>query len=114
MINKVIVGGNLTGDVETRSNKNGNFQTFAIAHNYGKGDKQITTFIGCLAGGKVGENIAKYFSKGKPILVEGSLRQGKLSLYLNVDVFHFLPNTTKQESAQVDKPPSTNEDELPF
>ncbi len=39
----------------------------------GFGDKKKTFFFDCVASGKTGENIAKYFEKGKPILVEGKL-----------------------------------------
>ena len=103
--------GNLTADVETRKGSGNEFQTFAVAHNYGKDDKKVTTFVGCIASGKVGENIAKYFSKGKPIIVEGSLRQGKQSLYVSVNSFHFV-GSAKKESEQ---PKQDNKnDEIPF
>jgi single-strand DNA-binding protein len=40
------------------------------------GQKQErTSFFGCSAFGSTAENLAKYFSKGKPILIEGELTQ---------------------------------------
>ena len=46
---------------------------FCVAVQDGYGDKKKTFFFDCVASGKTGENIAKYFEKGKPILVEGKL-----------------------------------------
>jgi len=78
--NKVVLLGNLTRDPETRQAGAGQVTSFSIAVNeswMGKdGTKQErTNFIDCDAWGARGETIAKYFSKGRQILVEGSLRQ---------------------------------------
>jgi single-strand DNA-binding protein len=41
-----------------------------------QGQKQErASFFGCVAYGSTAENLAKYFSKGKPILIEGELTQ---------------------------------------
>ncbi|MDR0957161.1 MAG: single-stranded DNA-binding protein, partial [Candidatus Nomurabacteria bacterium] len=78
--NKVILHGNLTRDPETRSTTNGqSITSFSVAVSdtwTGKdGQKQErTNFVDCDCWGARGETIAKYFSKGSPILVEGSLR----------------------------------------
>ncbi|MDP1615074.1 MAG: single-stranded DNA-binding protein, partial [Methylococcales bacterium] len=77
MLNTAFVQGNLTANPETKSSSSGKFVTFSIAHNYGKGDKKVTVFINCVANDKLGETIMKYFTKGKPIIVEGTLAQGK-------------------------------------
>ena len=79
--NKVILMGNLTRDPETRTTPSGQSVTnFSIAVNrswVGKdGQKQEeTSFIECDAWGPRGETIAKYFTKGRQILVSGRLRQ---------------------------------------
>jgi len=79
--NKVILMGNLTRDPETRTTPSGQSVTnFSIAVNrswVGKdGQKQEeTSFIECDAWGPRGETIAKYFGKGRQILVMGRLRQ---------------------------------------
>ncbi|MCL1929820.1 single-stranded DNA-binding protein [Candidatus Saccharibacteria bacterium] len=79
--NKVILLGNLTRDPETRSTSGGASVTnFSVAVNESwvdkSGEKQErTSFIECEAWGQRGETIAKYFTKGRQILVEGRLRQ---------------------------------------
>ena len=78
--NKVILMGNLTRDPETRAAGAGQVTSFAIAVNDTWTDKEgnrqeRANFIDCDAWGKTGETIAKYLSKGRQILVEGSLRQ---------------------------------------
>lgn len=78
--NRVILLGNLTRDPETRSTNTGQSVTsFSIAVNetWAKdGERQErTSFIECEAWAQRGEVIAKYFSKGRQILVEGRLRQ---------------------------------------
>lgn len=78
---KVVILGNITRDPELKTTPNGsnlaNF-TVAINRNYTSqsGEKQTeTSFIDCVAWGKTGETIAKYFQKGRQILVSGRLNQ---------------------------------------
>lgn len=78
---KVVILGNLTRDPELRATPSGlklaNF-TIAINRNFTNqfGEKQTeTSFIDCVAWGKTGETIAKYFQKGRQILVSGRLNQ---------------------------------------
>ena len=78
--NRVILLGNLTRDPETRSTSAGQSVTsFSIAVNdtwVKDGERQErANFIECEAWAQRGETIAKYFSKGRQILVEGRLRQ---------------------------------------
>mgnify|MGYP000538214782 CR=1 FL=1 len=75
--NKCIFVGNLTRDVEVRyTPSNTAVAQFGIAVNERWTDKttgekkESVSFLDCEAWGKTGENIAKYFGKGKPILVE--------------------------------------------
>lgn len=77
--NKVILVGHLTRDVEIRTVGNGAVSKFGIATNRNyttsSGDKREEVFFGdCEAWGKTGEAIAKFFGKGRPILVEGRLK----------------------------------------
>lgn len=79
--NKVILMGNLTRDVETRTTPSGqtvsNF-SLAVSRSWKGQDGQTqeqTSFINCVAWGKVGEIIAQYTSKGTPLLVSGRLDQ---------------------------------------
>ena len=79
--NKVILMGNLTRDPELRQTQSGtSVCRFSIAVNrksgkQGGSSRDETCFVEIDCFGKSAENIAKFFSKGKPILVEGRLRQ---------------------------------------
>ena len=79
--NKVILLGNLTADPVFRTTTSGqtlaNF-TIAVSRtwNNAQGERQEeTSFINCTAWGRSGENIAKYVSKGRQLLVSGRLQQ---------------------------------------
>lgn len=79
--NKVILMGNLTRDVEVRTTPSGqtvaNF-SLAVSRSWKGQDGQQqeqTSFINCVAWGKVGEIIEQYTNKGTPLLVSGRLDQ---------------------------------------
>lgn len=80
-LNKVMLMGNLTRDVELRTLPSGqSVGVFAIAVNRSwtgqDGEKrEEVTFVDCDAWGKTAEIMAKYLSKGRPVYVEGRLRQ---------------------------------------
>ena len=80
-VNKVILMGNLTRDVEVRTTASGqsvaNF-SLAVSRSWRGQDGQQqdqTSFINCVAWGKVGDIIAQYVHKGSPLLVSGRLDQ---------------------------------------
>lgn len=81
--NKVILQGNLTADPATNTLPSGDtVANFSIAVNDtyadAQGQKQeVTDYIDCKAYRRNGENIAKFFQKGRPILIEGELKQEK-------------------------------------
>ncbi len=79
-LNKVMLMGNLTRDVELKTTTgNQTVASFSLAINRkfrlkdGE-DREEVTFVDCEAWGKTGEVIAKYVSKGKPLYVEGRLK----------------------------------------
>jgi single-strand DNA-binding protein len=78
-VNKVILLGNLTRDPEVKSLPNGTkVANFSIATNHVYKDKdgvkqEKVTFHNITAYGKTAETIGKFFSKGKPIYLEGRL-----------------------------------------
>ncbi len=79
--NKVLLMGNITRDIELRNLPSGNsVATIGLAVNRRWRDQQSgetreeVTFVDCEAFGKTAENIAKFFSKGRPIFLEGRLR----------------------------------------
>ena len=79
MLNKVILMGRLTADPELRQTASGIANcrfNVAINRNYKSKDTNETQadFITVVAWRKTAEFVAKYFSKGKMIIVEGSLR----------------------------------------
>jgi len=80
--NRVIVAGNLTRDPETRFIPSGTAVTeFAVAVNSrykSKASNEIkeeVSYFDIVVFGRMGENCAEYLSKGRPVLVEGRLRQ---------------------------------------
>lgn len=82
-MNITILKGNLTRDPEINTLPSGDsVVNFSIAVNNYYNDKQgeqqkITDFIDCKAYGRIADNIGKFFQKGRPILIEGSLKQEK-------------------------------------
>jgi single-strand DNA-binding protein len=87
-MNKVILMGRLTRDVETRYSQ-GN-EPMAIsrytlaADRKGKkdGDEQTADFINCVAFGRAGEFAEKYFRKGMKVAISGRIQTGS---YTNKD-----------------------------
>jgi len=78
--NKVILLGRLTRDPELRVTANGNHIckfSIATSRKFKGSDgvlKEETTFVDVDTFGRQAEVVSKYFSKGKPIFVEGRLR----------------------------------------
>jgi single-strand DNA-binding protein len=78
--NRVILAGNLVRDPEIRYLPSGlSVTSFGIAVNsrYKQNNelKEEVSFFDIVVFGKLGENCAEYLSKGRPVLVEGRLRQ---------------------------------------
>ena len=77
MLNRVILMGRITHDLEIRQTPGGNsVLSFNIAdRSYAKqGEDRQTDFISCVAWNKRAEFIEKYFKKGRMIALEGQLR----------------------------------------
>ena len=81
--NKVILMGNLVADPETRTTQTGSTIakfTLAVNRRYTSqsGDaKEEVSYVDVDAFSKQADTIAQYLSKGRPILVEGRLRQNR-------------------------------------
>ncbi|MBI5576128.1 MAG: single-stranded DNA-binding protein [Deltaproteobacteria bacterium] len=78
--NRVILAGNLVRDPEIRYLPSGlSVTSFGIAVNsrfrQNNEVKEDVSFFDIVVFGKQGENCAEYLSKGRPVLVEGRLRQ---------------------------------------
>lgn len=72
-MNKVILMGNLTRDVEIRDYTNTTVARAGIAVNRPYKNKEVD-FFNLVAFNKTAEFLSKYFAKGSKILVEGYLR----------------------------------------
>ena len=72
-MNKAFLKGRLTRDPEVRYTQNNTLvATFTIAVNRKEKDK--ADFINCIAWGKTGEFVSKYFKKGQEILAVGRIQ----------------------------------------
>ena len=77
-LNKVILGGRLTADVELKTTPSGtSVCSFSLAVNRktGKDQEQKTDFIDCQAWRQTAEFISRYFRKGSSICIVGSLQK---------------------------------------
>ena len=73
-INKSVLGGRLTADVDLRYTPNGvAVCSFTVAVNR-KANREKTDFINCIAWRNTAEFISKYFSKGSSICVTGEIQ----------------------------------------
>ena len=93
-MNKVILVGRLTADPELRQTQNGiSSCRFTVAVDRKFADKNTgerqADFITCIAWRQQAEFVTRYFSKGKMIGVEGSLRTGSYTDKNHSDVTHY-------------------------
>jgi single-strand DNA-binding protein len=79
--NKVLLMGNLTRDIEVRHLPSGQaVGNIGLAVNRRWRDqnsgemREEVTFVDCEAWGKTAENMAKFFTKGRPVFIEGRLK----------------------------------------
>lgn len=92
-MNKVILIGRLTADPELRQTQSGITSckfTVAVNRKFKNANGETESdFVSCQAWRQTAEFIARYFSKGKMIAVEGSLRTGKYQDKNHSDVTHY-------------------------
>jgi single-strand DNA-binding protein len=126
-MNKFFLSGNCANDPEVKTHNEASFTVFCVAVSDGYGDKKKTYFFDCIANGKTGENIAKFFVKGKGIMVEGKLYirkndQGYSENKLQVYGFEFPPSSGEAkgkggggQGKKKDPPKDTGSvDDIPF
>lgn len=80
-MNKVVLIGRLTRDVETRYSQGNepiaiSRYTLAVDRRFKKEGEQEADFINCVAFGKSGEFAEKYFRKGMKVSVAGRIQTG--------------------------------------
>ena len=80
MLNEVVLHGRLTNHPELRTTDSGKSVTrftLAVERDYSTGDEKVTDFINIVAWNKTAEFITRYFTKGKQMIVKGSLQVRK-------------------------------------
>ena len=141
-LNKVFLLGNLTRDPELRHTAQGtSVANFSIAVNRtykgNDGDfKKETSYFNIIVWGRIGENCAKYLTKGRPVLVEGRLQnrnyetqdgQKRTITEIVADNVQFLGSSSSRDSMDemsnaggddvgfsADFAPSDDDDAVPF
>jgi len=92
-MNKVIIIGRLTADPELRTSQNGTASCrFNVAVNRkfkNQNGEYDSDFISCVAFKQTAEFVSRYFSKGKMIALEGTLRTGSYKDRNHQDVTHY-------------------------
>lgn len=80
MLNRIYIMGRLVRDPEQRQTQSGfpvaNF-TLAVDRDYKQGDEKVADFIDVVAWRHTAEFVTKYLSKGRMVLIEGSLESRK-------------------------------------
>lgn len=77
MLNKAILMGRLVADPDLRQTTNGVSVcafTIAVERNHSNGGERQADFLDIVAWRQTAEFVSKYFSKGKMIIVEGSIQ----------------------------------------
>lgn len=117
-MNKCVLMGNITKDLEVRrTSTNKSVLDFSIACNEGKtrDGREIVEFVNVQAWENQADTIAKYFSKGDKIMVEGKIRttsydgqNGKVyRTYVQLERFEFCgskKNFTRDIHVGLDEP----------
>ena len=80
-MNKVILKGRLTKDVEARYSQGDTSTciaryTLAVDRKFKRDGEQSADFIGCVSFGKAGEFAEKYFRKGMMVAIVGRIQTG--------------------------------------
>ena len=115
-MNKLIIKGNLTKDIDVKTTSNGTLVgEFTVANNERVGENEVTTFIKCVMFGERVEKICPYLLKGTKVLVDGRLEvktevneqlyNTYVSLYVNeLDILKFVDG--EEETKQTVKQPA--------
>lgn len=115
-MNKLIIKGNLTKDIDVKTTSNGTLVgEFTLANNERVGENEVTTFIKCVMFGERVEKICPYLLKGTKVLVDGRLEvktvvndqlyNTYVSLYVNeLDILKFVDG--EEETKQTAKQPA--------
>ena len=117
--NKVILMGNLTSDPEYKQfGKSQEGVNFAVAVNrkwttQSNEEMKETSYVDCCAYGGQAKTISKFFKKGRPILLEGRLKQERWEkegkkfsrMRVVVESFEFVDSGKKKEDEAIAEKP---------
>ena len=110
-MNKVVLLGRLAADPELRQTPNGftvTSFTIAVDRQYSKGSDRQTDWIDIVAWRNTAEFVCKYFQKGAPIVVEGSIQtrtyedksgNKRKAVEVQADSVEFVPRPKDQSMA---------------
>ena len=117
MLNRVILMGRITHNLELKQTPNGTAVlsfNLAVERSYApQGEERQTDFISCVAWRKTAEFINKYFAKGRMIAIEGNIQtrtyddKNGVKHYVTeviVDSVSFTGEPKQQETQQTDIP----------
>ena len=127
MINRIVLAGRTTRDIELRNTKSGasvcSF-TLAVERNFkNKNGERKADFISCIAWKKTAEVMSKYVKKGSVIGVDGSIqtrsydnRDGQRVYVTEVVVenFSFLGGSSKDSQVSKNNQSSSSQNNDPF
>ena len=125
-LNQICMTGRLTADPELTYIASGSaICNFSIAVNRGKKkdseEEYPAYFFNCLAWGKTGENISKFFNKGRKILITGVLEQqrwqnesgdNRSAVKINVKSFQFMDSKKDADPAEATSASGKSHEEL--
>lgn len=111
-MNKAIIMGRLAGDPELKQTGNGisvTRFTVAVDRPYSKGSDRQTDWVDIVAWRNTAEFLCKYFQKGSPIIIEGSIQtkswekdgQKHKSVEVNADNVMFVPREKAKSEGSV-------------
>jgi len=128
-LNKIIIVGRLTKDVELNQTGNGKVvANINIAFDTGFGENKKSGFSEVTAWGKTAEFLKSYFSKGKEVLIEGNLcfdqwekdGQKRSKLFITAERVGFVGSKSDQAETPAEKPENTEanydlgDEDIPF
>lgn len=74
-MNKVIISGRTTADIELKTTPSGtSVASFTVAVDFGYGEKKQTSFLDVVAWQKQVENASRYVHKGDRVIIDGRLQ----------------------------------------
>ena len=128
-MNKCMLIGNIVRDIEVKQAGETSVAKFTVAvkrNVKNKEGKYDSDFLNCVAFGKTGENINKYFGKGSKIGLTGRVQTGsytdkngqkKYTFDIIVDDFDFIDkkdSTPAKDDSGFENIPEGIDEELPF